>query len=268
MENEIDLDKLEEEFEAGFQEEETADEETQEEDVETDEQTDLDSLEADEDSELEETTDEEQQEDTTQEETETDEQDQKPNIELENYQRQVQELQRQLDESKRAADLIDDIATQSGVSRDELIKRFEQSQLEDQAKAQSVPVEFLKKQRDMEAELSSLRDNQTRDKFNSQVASVRDKFNLSEEDIRGTIDYSIQSGIDVFNPSISFEALYKAANFDKLVEKQVKETRQKELAAKQERMKKSAVSHGGSASPAAPSVDDEVSSFLREQGII
>jgi hypothetical protein len=120
----------------------------------------------------------------------------------------------------------------------------------------------------MEQELLSLKETQTRERFNSQVASTKEKYNLSEEDIASTIDYSVQNGLDVFNPATNFEALYKAANFEKLLEQRIKESRQKELSNKQERMKKTAVSHGGSATPSAPSVDDEVQSFLREQGIL
>jgi hypothetical protein len=274
MENEFDLEALEAEFEADFTEEsdESAENEADEQEIESDEEVDSDNedgLEADE-----ETDDEIDQDDTEEDpdndnESESDNEDNQLNSnENEVYQRQVAQLQQQLDEAKRSADLIDQIATQNGISKDELIKQFEQSRLAEEAKKQNVPVEFLQKQRDMEAELTALKENNVRQQFNSQVASVKDKYDLTDDDIKNTIEFSITNGLDVFNPNVKFESVYKAANFDKLVEQQVKAARQKELASKQERMKKATVPHGGSGNTSAPSVDDDVQSFLREQGII
>lgn len=270
MENEFDLDALEAEFESEFTEE-TDENEVEEQEVETDEEADSESEEVLESDEADVASEDEESEEETDDKSETESEDvdkQSNSNESEVYRQQIEQLQRQLEESKRAANLIEQIATQNGVSKDELIKQFEKSKLEEEAKKQNVPVEFLAKQREMEAELTALKENGVRQQFNTQVASVKAKYELSDEDIRSTIDFSISNGLDIFNPNVSFEAVYKAANFDKILEKEVKAARQKELASKQERMKKATVPHGGSASTSAPSVDDEVSSFLREQGIL
>jgi hypothetical protein len=151
MENEFDLEALEAEFEADFTEEsdESAENEADEQEIESDEEVDSDNedgLEADE-----ETDDEIDQDDTEEDpdndnESESDNEDNQLNSnENEVYQRQVAQLQQQLDEAKRSADLIDQIATQNGISKDELIKQFEQSRLAEEAKKQNVPVEFLQK---------------------------------------------------------------------------------------------------------------------------
>lgn len=266
MEKEFDLAELEAEWEKEWQDDEIADEseETVDEDTELDsevddENQDEDNAEVDDHEEGSDSDTDDVEE--TQEETEEVPQ---TNEELETYKRQLEDVKRQLDETKRTADVFDEIAKQNGVSREELLKQYEAKKLEEDAKAQNVPVEYLQKQRDMERELKELRESQMRKDFNSSVSNLKSKYNLSDDEVRSTLDYAFTNGIDAFNPNINLEAVYKAANFDKILEKQVKETRQKELANKQKRMKSASISHNGSQTDVTPNIDDEVRAFLKE----
>jgi hypothetical protein len=259
-EKDFDLDALEAEFESSFvEEEETEVEETEVEEAEVEETEEVESEE-----ETEETQDDESSE-TTEETEETEANDTKENPEVTQYRETITTLQKQIDEAKKVESIFDEIAKSNGVSRDELLTQYERKKLEDEAKAQNIPVEYLEKQRNMEKQLAELQESKKRDSFNSNVGAAVAKYSLSDDDVRATLDYAYSNGLDPF--AVNFESLYKAANFDKLLEKQVKETRQKELADKQKRMSKAAVSHGGSATP-GPSIDDEVTEFLKEQGII
>jgi hypothetical protein len=267
MDKELDLESLEAEFEESFEDyEDDAEEESNEEnlDVDSDEPSDQSFDEQNDESEQEDADDDSE---TIDEDIEQTEETPQESPEAETYRRQIEALEREIAESKKAANVIDELAKQSGVSRDELIRRYEQSQLAEEAKRQNVPVEYLEKQREMEKELQSLKEDRLREQFNFQVSNVKSKYNLSDDDISKTIDYAITNGLDAFNPATNFEAIYKAANFDTMLEQKVKETRQKELAEKQKRMNKSTVPHGGG-TPSAPSVDDEVQSFLKEHGVI
>lgn len=177
---------------------------------------------------------------------------------------QLEQLQKELEESKKVASIFDEIAKEAGVSKEELLARYERQKIEADAERQNVPVEFLEKQRAMEKEIEQLRSFQEQEKFNLNVGSVINKLNLSEEDVKATLDYAVENGLDPV--SVNFEAIYKAANFDKLVEKQVKEARQKELTDKQKRMSQATVTHGGSAAP-SQAIDEDVQAFLKQAGL-
>jgi hypothetical protein len=266
----IDLDALEAEWEKEFGEDEETetDESTEDEANEDDKaesETEDESTDEDEESEDEKSEDEESEDEKDESKGDEDKAGDVETVDAKQFQDTIAQLQKQLDESQKVATLFDQIATENGISRDELLKQFEQKQIEDEAKRQNVPVEFLQKQRDQENELKTLREEVQRDKFNSNVARVVQKFGLKQDEIKETLDYAYQSGLDPFK--MDFEAVYKAANFDKLLEKQMKEARQKELSNKQKRMSKATVTHGGSATPSS-SIDDDVTAFLKEQGII
>lgn len=272
MNEHFDLDNLEQDFEKEFDQQEQQQEESHQED---DQQQEEDQTETEE--ETEEETDSSEENDTEDDSTgddksqENNSDDQfsndKQNRAFADMRREKEDLQRQIADMKKYSDVITDIANKSGVSTDELLQRYEQQKLEKEAQQQNVPVEFLQKQREMEQELSKVKEERFEERFNAQVHSVVEKYNLSNEDVQGTFKYAFQNGLDLKNPSLNFEAIYKAANFDKLMEQQLKADRQKQLEDKQKRMSKSSVTHGGSAAPDA-SLDDEVNAFLKEQGVI
>lgn len=266
-ENDIDLDALQAEWEAEFADEEQ--EETEEEAPEESEEAPEEDAAADQEEDAAEETEEEEapEEDAADAEEVEEAEESTPgeNPDDAQHQQQLLALQKQLEEAQKAASVFDEIAKENGVSREELLKQYERKQLEDQAKKENVPVEYLQRQRDMEKELAELKENQRREQFNQNVGSVVEKYKLSDADVRSTLDYAYQNGLDPF--TVNFESIYKAANFETILEKQMKETRQQELAAKQKRMAKSTVTHGGSATP-GPSVDDEVAEFLKSEGIL
>jgi hypothetical protein len=272
---EFDIDALQTQWEQEFADQNTTEEDsvdTQEDTQEQDEQLDTEeSTEEDqEDLSNDEDSDEEVDEDLEDDSTEEDEieedvtEEDETNPELDTLKTENTDLQKQLQELDKYSSIFDEIAKQNGVSKDELLQQYERSKLEKEAQAQNVPVEYLEKQRQMEQELTQLKEGQQREAFNNQVNEVVDKYNLSDSDVRDTMKFAYANGIDVLGSKVNFEALYKAANFDTLLEKQVKESRQQELANKQKRMKQSSVTHGGSSNDAGPSVDDEVAEFLKE----
>jgi hypothetical protein len=178
------------------------------------------------------------------------------------------DMRRQLEESKKYADFLKNLAEQNGTTPDELLSRYQERQLEAEAEKQQVPVDVLKRINALEQENQTIKQNTFAERFQVQVDSVADKYGANEDDIRETFKYAIENGIDFENSRISFDAVYKMAHHDTLVQKQVEQARQKDLEEKRKRQSTSALPSGTSTSPSSDDLSDEaVLKMLKDMDI-
>lgn len=155
------------------------------------------------------------------------------------------ELRRQAEDNKKAADFLQRLASQSGMSPEEVLQRFESRVLEDEAKQNNVPVEVMERLKNLEQENSLFKEQTVAQKMDRQIQDVITKYNATEDDIRSTFEEMFQSGVDPrINPNVDFEKFYKAANFDKILESKVNESKQKSLEQKKQRQQQAAIPSG------------------------
>jgi hypothetical protein len=278
--DEFDLAKFREEFEQSYQEpEETVEELPEDEELEEAEPIGEDEL-SDEDSEFEEDSEPEEQE---LEEVEDDEDEPyaPPSPEPQKKKQSKEEnaafaeMRRENERLKQQSTVVEQLAAQYGMSVEQFEAAYRQQQEEAQAQKQGVPVEFLRQMNSQQAELDRIKKESSEQKFWTQVDSVKQKYGLQDDEINGVFDYIGTNGLYDQNtrlPIVDFEFAYKAANFDKVQERKVKEARQKELAAKKKRQSTSAKPHNSNVSPKATSdeimSDKEVEDRLRAKGFI
>jgi hypothetical protein len=241
----LDFDSMLADFESEWNEEDSTTEETVEQEEETQDDT---------------TSSEEE----TQEETKAD-----PNDSDESKRnRAFADLRRQAEENKRYADFIAKLAEQGGTTPEDILKRYEDMQLEQQAEKEKVPVEMLKRQTATESELAQLKEQLTTERLNTQVDAVKTKYNITDDDVKNTFQYMFESGVDPRTTPVDFEKFYRAANLDTIIQKEVEAARQKDLEDKKARQEAAAVPNGNSATQTTGDLsDEEVDALLAKMGI-
>lgn len=181
-----------------------------------------------------------------------------PNDEDEHKRNQAfRDLRQQNEEFKKYADFIQRLAEDSGVKPEEILSRYQEKQMEEQAEKQGVPVEHLKKLNDTESRLAQLEEQLFAERFNTQVDSVVAKYGNDENLIKNTFEYMHQAGIDPKVQQIDFEKLYRAANLDSIIEKEVAKARQTDLENKRKRQDSASIGNGTSVSPSSGDISDD-----------
>lgn len=193
-----------------------------------------------------------------------------PNDDNEHKRNQAfRDLRQQAEEYKKYADFIQKLAEDSGVKPDELLARYQERQLEEQAEQQGLPVEHLKKLNDTEGRLAQLEEQLAAERFNSQVDAVVAKYGNDESLIKSTFEYMNQMGIDPKVHQFDFEKLYRAANLDSIIEKEVSKARQTDLENKKKRQDNASIGNGSSVSPSnsGEMSDDEFNEILKSMDL-
>lgn len=169
------------------------------------------------------------------------------------------EMRRQNQELARQAAFIKSIADQAGMTVEELQQQWEADQLAKRAEQEGVPVEVLQRQAQTDQELAQLRQQVQGQRVNAEVAAVKQKYSASDDQIQATIDYALQNGMaeSITNGAIPFEAVFKIAHMDSLIEDAKKGAVQQNLAAKKQRQKEAPVASGGGTATVTDSDLDE-----------
>ena len=209
------------------------------------------------DQEVEETDDSQTEEEAETDETETEEEP-NPNDDDEHKRNQAfAELRKQADENRKYAEFISRLAKDSGTTPDEILSRYQERQVEEQAERQGVPVEHLQKLNATETRLSQLEEQLFAERLNNQVEGVLSKYGNDENAVRSTFEYMAQSGIDPRIQQVDFEKLYRAANLDHIIKKEVEKSRQQDLSDKKKRQESASIGNGTSVSPSKGEMSDE-----------
>lgn len=168
------------------------------------------------------------------------------------------DLRRQAEENRKYADFINTLAQEGGVTPDEILARYQERQLTAKAQAEGIPVEHLKRQTETESRLEQLENQIRAERMNTQIESVVDKYQATDDAIRETFEYMAQTGIDPRTAdNVDFEKFYRAAHLDTIIKKEVEAAKQKDLAHKKERQTNASIGNGTSVSPSSGELSDE-----------
>ena len=185
------------------------------------------------------------------------------------------QLRREKEEAEKRARVVEKFAASHGMTVDQYLAAVQAQEEEQRAQQQGIPVDILRRMESMENQLTETKSTAAREKFWSEVDSVKTTYGLTNQEIDKIFTYIGENGLvnlETKLPSVSFEFAYKAANFDNVIPRKVKEAKQEALAAKKARQAKSAKGHNGSnAGAQQPKEDftlDEVEAILRKEGHI
>jgi hypothetical protein len=177
-------------------------------------------------------------------------------------------LREERDKLAESDKFLNELATQYGLSKEELIKRYKDEANKKQAEKEGMTPEQYKKMNDLQKEVEEIKLNRRKEIFNYEAQKVSDKFNLSEKEMVELFDYASESKIDILNNPALLEFAYRAKNYDNAVE----QGRQQQLETSKKRRAKS-VGQTGTQKSAPPvdenkAMEDEIEAFLKEKKII
>lgn len=178
------------------------------------------------------------------------------------------QLREERDKLAESDKFLNELATQYGLSKEELIKRYKDEANKKQAEKEGMTPEQYKKMNDLQKEVEEIKLNRRKEIFNYEAQKVSDKFNLSEKEMVELFDYASESKIDILNNPALIEFAYRAKNYDNAVE----QGRQQQLETSKKRRAKS-VGQTGTQKSAPPvdenkAMEDEIEAFLKEKKII
>lgn len=202
--------------------------------------------------------------------SETEPQEETPQFQTQKQNEAFANMRKQMQEAKKYQDFLARIAEESGTSPEDLMKQYEERQLEQQAEQRGVPVDILKRLNALETENKTVKEQAFAEKFNMQVESTKEKYKLNDEDLGKVFDYMAQNGLDPQQVPIRFEDAYFLANRDNILKQTEEKAKQSYLAEKKKRQNSSAPPIGTSDSPNNPDSvsDEEVLQALKDLGAI
>jgi hypothetical protein len=177
-------------------------------------------------------------------------------------------LREERDKLAESDKFLTELATQYGLTKEELIKRYKDEANKKQAEKEGMTPEQYTKMQELQKEVEEIKLNRRKEVFNYEAQKVSDKFNLSEKQMVELFDYASANKIDILNNPALLEFAYRAKNYDNALE----QGRQKQLETSKQRRAKSVGQTGTQKS--APPVDEraqmeaEIDAYLREQKII
>ncbi len=144
-------------------------------------------------------------------------------------------LRQERDELAESDKFIKELAKQYGLTKEQLVERFEKDQIKKEAEEQGLTEDQVRKMRDMEAKLQQVEETKDREVFNIKADALASKYKLSEGQMITLFEESAKMGLDIIkNPNL-LEFAYRAVNYDEAINK----GRQKQLETTKKRSKTS-----------------------------
>lgn len=168
------------------------------------------------------------------------------------------EMRRQNEALAQQAAFVKQMAEHYGMTPEQLQEQWANDRLEKQAEEQGVPVEVLRKQNQLESEVTNLRQQTESQRVQTQVLDVMSRYGATEADINAAIEYANVNNLTqaIFSGAIPFEQAFKLANMDSLIQKAEKDAVQKNLSDKKKRQQAAQPSPKGGTANAATDEDD------------
>lgn len=244
----LDLDAIRNEVDEEFSEEDEIEDNTEDESE-------------DETEESEEESEEEPEEESEEEETQTSKDNQA-----------FAKMRNEIKDKEQYEGFVKNLADHYGVKPDELMEKFDEQKVEQEAKDKGTNPEMLKRVRELEEKNKALEEKGSQEKFNADFEDTIKNYGLKDKD--PTVDKTFQLIANKYmdgngKPKINFSDAYYLANRDDIVQKKVDEIRQQELSDKKKRQEKTAVPSGtGDESKQDDWTVDSVTKHLKDKGFI
>ena len=144
-------------------------------------------------------------------------------------------LREERDQLAQSEAFLNDLAKQYGLTKDQLIERFEKDQIKKEAEEQGLTETQVRKMREMETKLQAVEEEKNREVFNIKADALSSKYKLNEGQMITLFEEAAKMGLDIIkNPNL-LEFAYKAVNYENAIDK----GRQKQLETTKKRSKTS-----------------------------
>lgn len=190
----------------------------------------------------------------------------KQNKAFQQMRKDLQDAQNKLSETSKYEKLIQTIAEKNGTTPEQIIKDYEAKQLENAAKEQNLPVEYLQKQKKLEQEISNLKNQTVQEQLKGQITELKEKYGVEDQEkVREVMKFMDDNKIPL---TVSLADGYFLMNKDTIIAEQIKADRQKQLQEEKEKRNKSTNKHDSSSSNKRSDVltEDEFYQILKDTG--
>jgi hypothetical protein len=176
--------------------------------------------------------------------------------------KKLREEKEKLEQSDR---FLGDLATQYGLSKEELITKFKDDRLKKEAEKQGIPLDQFKRMQTLEQEVQTMKQRYQQETFNYEAEKLVQKYNIPGTQVETIFQQIGQLGMDVLNNPKLLEVAYKALNYDVALQKgrqaQLEETKKR----RETTASPSLGNKGGNVDTSGSDMDAEIDSFLKEK---
>lgn len=128
-------------------------------------------------------------------------------------------LREERDALAQSDKFLTDMAQQYGLTKDQLIEKFQEDQLKKQAKEQGIPEDQLRKMQEMERRLAEVEESKNREVFNIKAGSLATRYELNDDQMTVLFKEAARMGLDVIHNPDLLEFAYKAVNYENAIDK-------------------------------------------------
>jgi hypothetical protein len=176
--------------------------------------------------------------------------------------KKLREEKEKLEQSDK---FLSELATQYGLSKDELITKFNEDRLKKEAEKQGIPLDQFKRMQTLEQEVNTMKQRYQQETFNYEAEKLVQKYNIPATQIETIFQQIGTLGMDVLNNPKLLEVAYKALNYDVALQK----GRQAQLEDTKKRRETTASpslgNKGGNVDTSVADMDAEIDAFLKEK---
>ena len=176
-------------------------------------------------------------------------------------------LREERDKLAASDEFLENLATQYGMTKDQLIKKYQEELLNKQAKEQGVSKEQLQKMQAMESKIKEIEEAKNKEVFNLKANQIAEKYKLNDNQMMNLFSEASKMGVNILQNPDLIEFVYRAVNYDKAVET----GRQKQLETTRKRSSTSTGKTGTSGKNVDltdEDIDKEIDAYLKEHNII
>lgn len=184
----------------------------------------------------------------------------KTNEAFKQMRQEMEAYKAQAQQNANFANVIKEIAETNGITPEELIQNYNDRKAAQEAEKQGIPVEVYKKLNALEQEVQMLRAQPIEEKFNNQMNSLINKYNLQEDAVKDFYLQAHENGFDLTKVK-DIEKVYNFLNVDKVISQ-----KEQERLEQKEKIKKQAPLPPTTTTAVEVDEDAEIKAMLEKRG--
>lgn len=175
-------------------------------------------------------------------------------------------LREERDKLAASDKFLSDLASQYGMTKEQLIQKYSEELTQKQAKEAGVDPKQFKKMQELENKVAEIEAEKNREVFNLKAAQLAEKYKISDKEMMNLFSEAQTLRIDVLSNPNLLEFAYKAVNYEKALEL----GKQKQLEISKKRRETSVGKPASGTNVDTSDVDEEkeIDNYLKELNII
>lgn len=176
-------------------------------------------------------------------------------------------LREERDQLAQSDKFLSELAAQYGISKEELIQRYQNDLDKKRAEESGMSAEQFKKMKELEQKVQQIEESKNRELFNIKANQIATKYNLNDNDMMDLFNEAKTLNLDILSNPELLDFVYRSVNYEQALER----GRQSQLETSKKRKATSTGKTGTSGKQVDTTDQDmqkEIDAFLKEQNII